>query len=55
MKQPVQNYHIMEGFLFKENQLCDLRTSVREKVIRDCIEAGLKDTLVLKGGIIGLN
>ena len=34
-KQPAQNYHIMEGFLFKKIQLCVPRTSLREKVIQD--------------------
>jgi len=41
MKQPEQDYHILKGFLFKENWLCILRTSLREKVIRDLHENGL--------------
>jgi len=40
-KQSAQDYHIMEDFLYKENWLCVLRTSLREKIIRDLLEGGL--------------
>ena len=39
--QSTQEYHIMEGFLFKENWIRVIRTSFREKVIRDLHRGGL--------------
>ena len=35
MKQLAQDYQIMKDFLFKRNQLCVPRTSLRDKIIRD--------------------
>jgi len=45
MKQPAQLYHIMKGFLFKENRLYVSRTSLREMLFEICIEKGLEDNL----------
>ncbi|KAG8649162.1 hypothetical protein MANES_08G069560v8 [Manihot esculenta] len=32
---PVDNFYVLDGHLMHENQLCTLRTSLREKVIHD--------------------
>ena len=34
-RQTAQDFHILDGFLLKEDRLCVPRTSLREKVIRD--------------------
>ena len=39
--EPSDDYHIMEGYLMKGNQLCILESSLREKLVKDLHEGGL--------------
>jgi len=34
-RQPVQDFHVLDGFLLKGSRLCVSMTSLKEKVIRD--------------------
>lgn len=44
-RQPMEDYFINEGFLFKGNQLCIPRTSLREKLVIDQYVSGLSGNL----------
>ena len=37
----MQEFYVQDGYLMRRNQICLLRTSLREKVIHDLHDGGL--------------